>query len=420
MHKIFLLKPEYFIYKKIRSGGVSGKKFAGPVLKVAVAGIVFGMSVMILSLAVGNGFKKEISEKIIGFGSHIQISNYDYNQSYEANPFYHDTALYAKILSIQGVKNVQQTATKPGLLKTENEIQGIVMKGAGYDYDFSFFKSILTAGNVPKYSADTTSNDILISNDLASMLKLNIDDDVLTYFFQEQIRVRRFKVAGIFNSHIPDMDKLFVICDIRHIQRLNNWEYNQIAGYEIQIDDYNIINDVAFDIYELTAMHIFEDGTMLRTQTIRQTQPMIFGWLDLLNMNIAVIIILILLVAGFNMISGLLILILERTNMIGILKSIGTNNLTLRKIFLYLSIEIVARGMIFGNILGIGLCLLQSHFSIFSLDPSNYFLDTVPIYINPLQIILLNIGVISAIFIMMLGPSYLAARISPVKSINFD
>ena len=252
------------------------------------------------------------------------------------------------------------------------------------------------------------------------MLNLNIDDDVLTYFFQEHIRVRKFKVSGIFNSHIPDMDKLFVICDIRHIKRLNKWEYNQIAGYEIQINDYNQLNNTKYDIETVMENQIFEDGAMLRVQTIRQTQPMIFGWLDLLNMNIAVIIILILLVAGFNMISGLLILILERTNMIGILKSIGTNNLTLRKIFLYLSIEIVARGMIFGNILGIGICLLQSHFSIFSLDPSNYFLDTVPIYINPIHIILLNIGAIIAIFLMMLGPSYLAAKISPVKSINFD
>jgi len=416
----YRLKPEYFIYKKIRTGGISGKRFAGPVLKVAVAGITLGMTVMILSLAVGNGFKKEIREKIIGFGSHIQISSYDFNHSYEANPFLHDTTLFETISSVKGVKCVQRTATKPGLIKTESEIQGIVIKGVGPEYDFSFLKSILVQGNIPQYSNDSTSNDILISDDIALMLNLNIGDDVFAYFFQEQIRARRFKIAGIFDSHIPDLDKLFVISDIRHIQRLNTWAYNQIAGYDILIDDYDQMNNIAINIFEITAMHVFDDGAMLRTQTIRQTQQMIFGWLDLLNMNIAVIIILILLVAGFNMISGLLILILERTNMIGILKSVGTNNMTLRKIFLYLSTEIAVRGLIFGNILGIGICLLQANFGIVSLDPANYFLETVPIYLNVFHLIILNIGAISAIFLMMLGPSFLAARISPVKSITFD
>ena len=414
------MKPDYFIYKKIRSGGVSGKRFAGPVLKVAVAGIVLGMTVMILSLAVGNGFKKEIREKIIGFGSHIQITNYDYNQSYEANPFLHDSTLFEKLSSVKGVKKVQSTATKPGLFKTDTEIQGIVIKGVGQDYDFSFMKSILLDGNVPQYTNDSTSNDILISDDIALMLNLNVGDDVMTYFFQEQIRVRKFNVVGIFDSHIPDLDKLFVIGDIRHIQRLNNWEYNQIAGYDILIDNYEQMNYVAFNIFEITAMHVFEDGTMLRTQTIRQTQPMIFGWLDLLDMNIAVIIVLVLLVAGFNMISGLLILILERTNMIGILKSVGTGNWTLRKIFLRLSTEIVLRGVIIGNLLGFALCFIQSKFGIVSLDPANYFIETVPINLNLLHLLLLNIGAIIAIFLLMLGPSYLAARISPVKSIGFD
>ncbi|MCL2073538.1 MAG: ABC transporter permease [Marinilabiliaceae bacterium] len=414
------MKPDYFIYKKIRSGEVSGKRFAGPVLKVAVAGIVLGMTVMILSLAIGSGFKKEIRDKIVGFGSHIQVTNYDYNQSYESIPFLNDSALLEKLLSVNGVKKVQTTATKPGLFKTENEIQGIVIKGVGQDYDFNFLQNILVEGNIPQYSSDSTSNDILISDDIASMLNLKVGETVMTYFFQEQIRVRRFNVVGIFDSQIPDLDKLFVIGDIRHIQRLNNWEYNQIAGYDILIDDYEQMNEVAYNIFEITAMHVFDDGTMLRTQTIRQTQPMIFGWLDLLDMNIVVIIVLILLVAGFNMISGLLILILERTNMIGILKSVGTSNWTLRKIFLRLSTEIVLRGIIMGNLLGIAICIIQSKFGIISLDPTNYFIETVPIFVNPLHLVLLNIGSIFAIFLLMLGPSYLAARISPIKSIMFD
>lgn len=415
------LKSEYFIYKKIRSGGISGKKFAGPVLKVAVTGIVLGMSVMIVSLAVGNGFKREIREKITGFGSHIQISNYDYNFSYESNPFVHDTALYRQLTSsIKGVTALQRVATKPGLIKANREIQGIVIKGVGAEYDFSFIRNILVEGAIPKYSNDSTSNEILISDDLAARLHLETGQKVTTYFFQETVRARQFTIAGIFDSHMPDLDELFVIADIRHIQRLNNWAYNQIASYEIVIDNYDNIDDIAYNIYELTATHVFDDGTLLRTQTIRQTQPMIFGWLDLLNMNIVVIIVLILLVAGFNMISGLLILILERTNMIGILKAIGTNDWTLRKIFLYLSTDIAIRGLIFGNILGVGLCVVQAQFHIVSLDPTNYFLETVPVYLNPFHLLLLNIGAAAAIFLLMLGPSYLAARIQPVKAITFD
>ena len=414
------MKPEYFIYKKIRSGSISGKRFTGPILKVATAGIVLGMSVMIIALAVGNGFKKDIREKIIGFSSHIHIVNYDYNFSYETNPFIHDTALFESLKSVKGVTNIQRVATKPGLIKTDNEIQGAVIKGVAPEYDFSFLESIIVEGKIPEYSNDSTSNEVLISDDLATRFNLGVNDEILTYFFQEQIRVRRFRISGTFDSHMPEFDELFIIADIRHIQRLNNWDYNQVAGYEITIDDYDQMDNVAFDIFDITSMYVSEDGALLRVQTIRDTQPMIFDWLDLLNMNIAIIIILILLVAGFNMISGLLILILERTNMIGILKAIGARDWTLRKIFLYLSTEIAIRGLILGNIIGIGICWIQSRFHIVSLDPASYFIETVPIYLNPLHLILLNIGTIITVFLLMLGPSYLAARISPIKTINFD
>lgn len=414
------LKPEYFIAKKIKSGGVSGKRFAGPVLKVAVGGIVLGMVVMILSIAIGTGFKKEIREKIIGFGSHIQVVSYDYNLSYEANPIPHDPSLLALLQSVKGVKNVQRFATKPGLIKTEEEMQGVVLKGIGPDYDFTFFKKILVKGNLPQYYADSTSVEILISDDLSGILNLEVGQDVFMYFFQDQIRARRFKVSGIYDSNLPDLDKMFIVADIRQIQRLNDWAFDQIAGYEILIDDYDSMNEIGDEVYTLSATQIYDDGTMLRTRTIRQAQPQVFNWLDLLDMNIAVIIILILLVAGFNMISGLLILILERTNMIGILKAIGMANWPLRKTFLYLSTHIAIRGLIWGNILGIGICLVQQYFGLVKLDPANYFLETVPIALNPLHLVLLNTGAIIAIFLMMLGPSYLAARISPVRAILFD
>lgn len=414
------MKPEYFIAKKIRSGGVSGKRFAGPVIKVAIAGVVLGMVVMILSLSIGSGFKQQIRDKIVGFGSHIQIVSYDYNLSYEVNPIPDDATLVNSLTALDGVLKVQRFATKPGLIKTDQEMQGVVLKGIGPDYDLRFFKNILVRGNMPVYKVDSTSQEILISDDLSDMLHLDVGDEVFMYFFQDQIRARRFNIVGIYNSDLPDLDKMFVLADIRQVQRLNNWQFDQVAGYEVLIDQYDRMAEVGDLVYETTAMHLYEDGTMLRSRTIRQAQPQIFSWLDLLDMNIAVIIILILLVAGFNMISGLLILILERTNMIGILKAIGMANWPLRKTFLYLSAHIAIRGLIWGNIIGVGLCVLQQQFGLVKLDPANYFLETVPIHINLVHLLLLNAGALLAIFLMMIGPSYLAARIAPVRAILFD
>ncbi|WP_062126518.1 ABC transporter permease [Geofilum rubicundum] len=414
------MKPEYFIAGKINSGGVSGKNFAGPVLKVAVAGIIIGMVVMILSLAIGNGFKKEIREKIIGFGSHIQVVNYDFNFSYESNPIIHDAQLVESIKDISGVLNVQRFATKPGLIKTDDEMQGVVLKGIGSDYNASFLESILTRGQLPDILSDQPSTHILISETLSQMLGIEVGDDIFMYFFQDQIRARRYTISGIYNSHLPDLDKLYVIADIRQIQGLNNWSDAQIAGYEIIIDDFDQTDQKGIAVYDVTADYISPDGHLLRTQTIRQTQPQIFGWLDLLDMNIAVIILLIVLVAGFNMISGLLILILERTNMIGILKALGMADWPLRRIFLYLATRIAARGLIWGNIIGISIAVVQKQFGVFELDPANYFLSTVPIMLTPLHLLLLNLGAVLVIFLMMIGPSYLAARISPVKAIQFE
>ncbi|WP_026474714.1 ABC transporter permease [Alkaliflexus imshenetskii] len=414
------MKPEFFIAQKIRSGGVSGKKFAGPVLKVAVGGIVLGMVVMILSIAIGSGFKKEIREKIVGFGSHIHVVNYDFNLSYEANPIRNDENLVAAINALEGVRAVQRFATKPGLLKTDSEMQGVILKGIGPDYDISFLQSILVEGELPATSSESPSVDILISSALSGMLHLNVGDPVFMYFFQEQIRVRRFNVTGIYDSNLPDLDKMYVVADIRQIQRLNGWDEDQMAGYEILIHDFDRIDEVGMDVYDIAATYISAEGTLLRTQTIKQTQPQIFGWLDLLDMNIAVIIVLIVLVAGFNMISGLLILILERTNMIGILKALGMDNWPLRKIFLYLATHIALRGLIWGNVIGLGICILQQQFGIVKLDPANYFLDTVPVSLNLVHLLILNAGALVAVFLMMIGPSYLAARISPVRAILFD
>lgn len=414
------LKVEFFIARKIRSGGVSGKKFAGPVLKVAVGGVMVGMIVMILTIAISSGFKREIREKIVGFGGHVQVENLDFNMSFEPNPIRYDSALVNSIKSLEGVRWVQRFASKAGIMSTEQNMQGVVLKGIGHEYDTTFLNSILVEGRLPNTSQETPANEILISALLSQMLYLEEGEEVFIYFFQEQIRVRRFTVVGIFDSNLPEFDKMNVVSDLRHVQRINNWNPDQVAGLEVITSDFDHVHYWGARIEAITAGHISPDGGLLRVRTVYDIHPQIFGWLDLLDMNLVVIIILIIMVAGFNMISGLLIMILERTKMIGVLKAIGMEGWPLRKIFLFLATRVTIRGLVWGNAIGIGLCLIQHYFGLVKLDPANYFLDTVPIYLNPLHLLFLNAGVIVAIFLMMVGPSYMARKISPVRAILFD
>ena len=417
------MNTELFIANRIRSGGLSGKKLAGPVTKVATLGIILGMVVMILSLAIGFGFKKEIRQKIIGFGSHVQIMNYDYNQSYETNPISPGPEILDEIKNLPGVKHVQKFATKPGMIKTKDAIQGVVLKGVGPDFDWTFFKSILQKGDILTLNDSVRSNDIMISRKLSEMLNVSVGDDLRMYFLQKDKiapRARKFRIKGIFDSNLPEMDKVYVLVDIKQVQKLNNWNTNQVSGYEIQADSFEDIERVGYEVSEITSSVIDENGVMMRTKTIFDLQPQIFGWLDLLDMNVIVILVLIMIVAGFNMVSGLLILILERTNMIGILKALGIQNKSLRKIFLYLATFIVGRGLIWGNFIGVSLCFIQKYTGVIKLDPENYYLETVPIQISFLHLLMLNVATVLITTLMMLGPSYLASKIAPVKAIRFD
>ena len=414
---------ELFIARKIRSGGLSGKRLAGPVTKVATLGIILGMVVMILSLAIGFGFKKEIRQKIVGFGSHIQIMNYDYNQSYETNPISPDSGLVKTLKNISGVTHIQKFATKPGMIKTDNAIQGVVLKGISTDFNWNFFKDIIVEGDTLQINDSIRSKEILISRKLSQMLHISVGDNLHLYFLQKDKiapRSRNLLVKGIFDSNLPEFDKLYALVDIKQVQRLNNWDETQISGLEIQIDDFKNIEITAAEVSSVATSFIDESGIMLRTRTILDLQPQIFGWLDLLDMNVLVILVLIMIVAGFNMVSGLLILILERTNMIGILKALGIQNRSLRKVFLYLATFIVGRGLIWGNFLGVTFCLVQKYTGMIKLDPENYYLETVPIQITFWHLLILNVATILLTTLMMFGPSYLASKISPVKAIRFD
>ena len=375
---------------------------------------------MILSVAIVIGFKKEVRNKVIGFGSHIQITNFDSNSSYESTPIAISDTLLQNLRAFPGIRHVESFATKPGILKTENDFQGIVLKGVDTDYDWTFFRNNLKEGNIISIDPDKNSTDVIISRYLADLLQLNVGDSFLTYFVQDNVRARKFHIAGIYETGFLDYDKLFVIADIKQIRRLNGWEKDQVSGLELFVDNYDNLDQISEDLYFDLAEKQDRNGNTFYARSIKELNPMIFNWLDVLDINVVVILVLMLSVAGFTMISGLLIIILERTNMIGILKALGQNNTSIRHIFLYVSFFLIGKGMLWGNIIGVFLCLMQSHFKIITLDPSIYYLDAVPVDLNILSLVLLNIGTLCISMLMMLGPSYLITKIDPARSIRFE
>ncbi|RZT91142.1 lipoprotein-releasing system permease protein [Ancylomarina subtilis] len=411
---------ELHIARKITYQNKSDRQISRPIISIATLGIALGLSVMILAVAIVTGFKAGITEKLTGFGSHIQISNYDNNSSFETYPIDKNLIPIDRLTQIEGIKHIQTYATKPGIIKTENEIQGVVLSGASQNYDWAFFKDKLVEGEIINILPSVKSNDILISEKLTNLLHLKLGDKLTLYFVQQPVRMRRFTIKGIYNSGMDEFDKLFVICDMRHIQKLNNWTNNQVSGIEITLDDFKNLDETKELIRDNVAGIFTDDGSTFKVRSIKQNHPQIFNWLEMLDLNVWIILALMILVAGFNMISGLLIIILEKTNMIGILKALGTDNWSVRKIFLYQSAMIIGKGMILGNLIGIGVCLIQYHFQLISLDPVNYYLDTVPINLDILHLLLLNIGTLIATVSMLIVPSYWITRITPSKAIKFD
>jgi len=413
------LNLEYFIAKRIHFR--QGKKnVSRPAVRIAIIGIAMGLAVMLLAVAIVVGFKKEIRNKTIGFGGHIQVTNYDNNNTFEMNPIRMNNSMLKDIKAISGVRHVQHFVTKPGIIKTDNEFQGIILKGIGKDFDWSFFKSNLVEGEVIDASTDNARNDVVISKYLINLLGLKLGDSFYTYFIQDQVRARKFKIVGVYSTNFMEYDKMFVITDLRNVQQLNNWSEDQYSGLEILINDYDQIDRVGDDVFSVVGNKFTKDQDAYYSQTIRQMNPQIFAWLDLLDLNVWVILGLMLAVAGFNMISGLLILILERTTMIGVMKSMGSTNWSVRKIFLYHSFFLIGKGMLWGNIIGLSLCAIQYYTGIIPLDETAYYVPTVPVSFNWLYIGLLNAGTLMASVLMMIGPSYLITKISPAKIIRYE
>ena len=411
---------EYFIAKRLASSKESGNRLSRLMSIVAIVSVTLGIAVMILTVAIVTGFKSEISDKLVGGNAHIQITNLDSNLSFETNPITEMPELINELSKISGVKHIQKYITKGGIIKTEQDIQGIMLKGIDTDFDWSFFSQCLLEGETFSISDTATSNNVLISKSLAQLLRLKLGDKFDVYFVQEPLRIRRFTICGIFATQLEEIDKSLVLCDIKHLQRIYGWEKNQISGLEISINNIKNIDQLSEEITDIVVYNTYENGARLEVNDIKQLYQHLFAWLDLLDTNVFIILLLTIAVAGFNMISGLLIMLLERTSMIGILKSLGMYNVNIRKLFLYRSGFIVVKGMIFGNIIGIACCFLQQHFEIIKLDATNYFVSAVPINFDIFNLVLLNAASLLVIMLVLIIPSQIITKISPEKTIRYE
>ncbi len=411
---------ELFIARKIHFGTTGEKRVSPPAVRIAMIGIALGLAVMILSVSIVIGFKKEVRNKVIGFGSHIQVTHFDSNSSYEMQPIKVNDTLMNEIKKTSGVSHIQRFATKPGIIKLDNEFQGIVLKGISKEYDWQFFQKNLIAGELISTTGNSPTNDVMISKTISDKLNLKVGDTFLTYFVENNLRVRKFTIKGIYQTNFTEYDKVFVLADLRHIQKLNGWSADQSGGVEVLVNDFDKLDEITADLSDKLTNRILKLGNYYYVKSIKELNPQIFSWLELLDMNVWIILFLMVSVAGFTMISGLLIIILERTNMIGVLKAMGANNVSIRKVFLYVSFFLIGRGMLWGNLIGLTLAFLQQHYHIVSLNPEVYYLTAVPIDLNWFYLLLLNLGALAISMLMLIGPSYLISKIRPAESIRFE
>jgi lipoprotein-releasing system permease protein len=410
----------YFIANRLIKGRREGTSFSRPINVIAIVGIAMGLAVMILAVAILTGFKQQIREKVVGFGSHIQIMNFDSNISFETTPI-SDTQKFIPIIKkIPGISHIEVFATKAGIIRTEEEIQGVVLKGIGSDFDWNYFRSNMVEGSVFTVSDTGRTDKVIVSKKIADMLRLKTGDSFAMLFIQDPPRMRKFTISGIYETSLEEFDKMYVYCDIGHIQRLNGWSHDQVSGFEIYIDDFDRLDEMTAAVRDAIGYKITEEETKFKVTNIRIKYPQIFDWLNFQDINVIIIILLMLIVAGFNMISGLLILILEKTNMIGVLKSLGSEDATIRRVFLYQAAYLIGKGLFWGNFIGIGLAFIQLKTGIITLDPSSYYIKTVPVNLELINILLLNAGTMAAIILMLLVPSQLISRITPVKAIKYD
>lgn len=410
----------YFLARRLYSHGGDVKRVSRPAIRIATLGVTLGVAVMIVSVCVVMGFKQSIQQKLMGMGSHIQVLNYDYQVDLEQHPIVLDETIVSQLKALPGVAHVQRFINQAGMLKTDDAFQGVMLKGINEEYDTSFLSAHLVEGEMPAFSDSVSQQKIVLSQRLSRQLKLGLGSQVYAYFFDGQVRARKFTVAGIYATHMSEFDKTLVFTDMHTTRRLASYEADQYSGAEINISHVDSLNIVASEVAQ-TVNHLMDHyGAHYTSPTIRELYPGIFSWLTLLDTNVWVILCLMIAVAAFTMISGLLIIILERTQFIGTMKALGATNARLRHLFLYFASFIIMRGIVWGNVVGIGIVLLQYFTGVIHLDAETYYVDSVPVSLEWLFIIAINIGTLFVSFLVLILPSYLVSRIHPARSMRFE
>ncbi|MEZ4809420.1 MAG: FtsX-like permease family protein [Allomuricauda sp.] len=410
---------ELFIAKRLITGKEHKISISAPIIKIAIAAIAIGVVMMLIAMATGVGLKHKIREKVAAFNGHIQISNFDNNTSeVSITPISLHQDFYPDFKDVEGVAHVQAVATKAGIIRTEDTFEGMLAKGVGKDYDWTVFKEYIVEGRLPDYSGKL-NDEVLISRMMANRLQLGVGDTFFSFFLKDgdasQVpNNRRFKIVGIYDSGFEEFDATYVFVDIRHIQRMNKWDEDQVGNFEVFLDDFDQLQQKSDEIYGKTI-------SSLDTQNIKTKYYRIFEWIGLFDFNIALIIGIMIIVGGINMITALLVLILERTQMIGILKALGSANWSIRKVFLYNAAYLIAIGLLWGNVLGLGLLFVQDRYRWFKFpNPEEYYIDYIPVYMDIPTVVILNLGVMLLCLLMLLVPSYIITKITPVKAIKFE
>lgn len=407
---------ELFIAKRIIGNKAYKSSVSAPIIKIGIAAIAIGIIVMLIAIATGLGLQQKIRDKVVAFNGHIEITNYDTNASDESQvPISINQEFYPKFNAVEGITHIQGVATKFAVIRTETDFEGVVVKGVGSDYKWDYFKEFLVEGRVPDFSGKR-NEEILISSYLANRLGFKVGDKFQTLFGEDLNKIPRiinYEIVGIYNSGFQELDEKFCIADLRHIQRLNKWEADQIGSFEVFIEDFSEIEEKYEEVFK-------EIPSLLNATPVNQKYYTVFEWIKIFESNINIIIAIMIIVAGINMITTLLVLILERTNMIGILKALGSSNWSVRKIFLYNASYLIGLGLLWGNIIGLGLLFAQKHFKLFPLNPDTYYVSEAPVYLNWDYILILNVGTFVACLLMLLIPSVIISKISPVKAIRFD
>ena len=410
----------FFIAKRIYSDHGDRRKVSRPAIRIATIGVAIGLAVMIVTVSVVLGFKHTIRDKVVGFGSHIQVQNMLTFLSTDSSPICIDDSVMTFYSQISGVKHVERYIYSQGILKTDDDFLGVVFKGIGPEYDLEFLRQHLTEGEMPVFSDTASTNKILVSKMIADKLRLKAGDRIFAYFIGESVRTRRFTITGIYQTNMTRFDEALCFTDLYTTRQLNGWEDYQCSGAEITVNDFDQLQATADEFVEKVNRQTDQDFNTYSSQTIFEAYPQVFNWLELLDINVWIILVLMVCVAGFTMISGLLIIILERTQMIGVLKALGARNKTIRHTFLWFSAFIIGQGLLLGNVLGIGIILLQNFTGLVKLDPQTYYVSEAPMEMNIPLFLLLNIATLLICVFVLIAPSYLISHIHPAKSMRYE